>query len=309
MSPFEKGLVISWFLGGCVQVITKTETEILSLIKKGYTTPKQIATSRGTTTQAVYNILKSLYKKGYLIKGRLTPKKNLCTPNSLKHKIRLHAQQFNIKLIYQDYKYFRILKKSNILTIDDNTIRLHKKSINVYSHTFFMADTVEKAIEQSLEYWQKFFIRLENDLKVIIVKSRYQNIKLVKAHYSEMDNEFAKEKRLSGEKFQIRCKDSGKLWLIIDNSFNLDELEFIHPETGEQDATKLKGFIDDIRDNEITTVTDLKNIMGSMAKTTLNNSKQIESILILLKGSLEKIIPTEPDNINKLDDSPADYIG
>ena len=131
-----------------------------------------------------------------------------------------------------------------------------------------------------------------------------------------MNNEIAKEHNLKGESIKIRCKDTGKLWFIIDNSYNLNEAEFIHPETAEADTTKFKTFFDDIRFNELVTMTEYKQSLFTISKVVETNTKHIGNIaedmgaiLSMVKAVLHKLNPEESENINSPDDSPADYIG
>ena len=236
--------------GKGIAKITPTEKEILCLLTKDFLTPKQIQIRRQCSKQAVNKHIRNLIKKGaYNIGCRLVDDSIPTTKRSYVNAIRLHAQEFNIKILFKDQRYHKTLEKCNTIEIDGNTVRLSKESIEVYSGQSFFSDDVQKATVKSFKYWQRCFARLEHDLKVIIVKPRSQNIKLVNQHYAEINNELAKESERKGYKIRVYTTDDGKLWFSIDNSFNLQEAETQHPGTAERDMGEVvKHFFNDMRD-------------------------------------------------------------
>jgi len=245
-------------------ILSKEQQEILLMITEDFLTPKQISIRRETNISAVYKTIKKLKEKGVLRWGgrkgvenfRTTPHPHLKQPKhsdkskSFDRYIRLHAQEFNIEILYktEQYEYFR--QKSNIITIDNNTIRLYKTSIEVYSGKDFNAEDEVRATALSMQYWTKFFFKLEDYLKIILIKPRSNNIKIVNNHYAEVNNEIAKEYNRKKIKLHIYTKDDGKLWFTIDNSFNLNEAETQHPETAKNDMGKVKDFFNDIREKK-----------------------------------------------------------
>lgn len=166
-------------------------------------------------------------------------------------RIRLHAQEWNINLLYKGPAYKNLKEKGNTLFIDGNTIRLYNDSIEVYSGQSFTGEDAQKATAESFKYWSRFFVRLEHDLKVVILKPRKANFRLVNSHYAEMDNELAKECDVSGDKIRVQTTDDGKLWGLLDNSFNLHECETVHPETSKNDMQAVVApFFNDLRDKQ-----------------------------------------------------------
>jgi len=65
-----------------------------------------------------------------------------------------------------------------------------------------------------------------------LVNGRYR-FKVTRQHHAKMNDILAKQYRKNGQKLQIR-NDKG-VWLICDYSFNIDELEAIHPKTSHED--------------------------------------------------------------------------
>lgn len=237
--------------------LSPQQKEILNLLTEEYLVPKKIAVIRGTTKDAVYKTINKLKKKGYISGDSYRGYKKLkpvhgMIENMIEHKkgiIRLHGQEWNIKIIAKSQAYERARKLGNHTIIDDNTVRLYTDSIEVYSEKDFLGETAHKATSRSLVYWNRFFNKLEDIYKILIVKPRKHNIKLVNAHYAEEGNELAEECIINHERVKIYTKDDGKLWFLLDDSFNLKESETVHPETSKQDMEDvLNPFFNDLRE-------------------------------------------------------------
>src|SRR3990167_5659123 len=97
-------------LGGVIQTLTQKEQEILFMLTDEFLTPRKIAIRRKTSHQSIYKTIKNLKKKGAFDIGFNRVAKNLSTlqpsdtTSKLKnqHQIRLHAQEFNINILYKD---------------------------------------------------------------------------------------------------------------------------------------------------------------------------------------------------------------
>ena len=71
-------------------------------------------------------------------------------------------------------------------------------------------------------------------------------IKPSRHHYSLINNELAK--KLNQDKVKLEIRDEkNKIWMLIDNSFNLNECEYIDPKKNIVDATGFKRFFNEIR--------------------------------------------------------------
>jgi predicted DNA-binding protein (UPF0251 family) len=82
--------------------LTKAEQEVLNLLTVEFLTTKQITLRRGCTRQAVNKIIKNLKKKGAYNLGlqKVDESQGSCQPSN---QIRLHGQEFNIKILWQDF--------------------------------------------------------------------------------------------------------------------------------------------------------------------------------------------------------------
>ncbi len=284
--------------------LTPSENDILHLLSEEYLTPKQIVLRRGCSKQYVYKVIRSLKKK-----GELTPnfKKVYKVQSSSKPKapIRLHGEEFNIKIIWQDHKYQDMLSRCNLLYLDSNTIRLYKNSIEIYSGNSFTGKTAKECQTKSMSYWNKFFHRLENDLKVILVKPRKQNIKLVNSHYAYMDSEICKNTLENDDKnIQIRTTDDGKVWMITDQSLQGFEDETIHSKTSYEDRNKVDKYFNDLRDNNPPTNSEIYQILTQSLLQSKKAFEMIQDLVTtqkLLQENMQQMIKLTNIRIERLE--------
>lgn len=235
-------------LGGQQRKITKKEEEVLNLLTKEFLTVKQASIRRGKSLTSTYKIIKKLKEKGYLTNNYQKVEKSRGTFKPLLNGIRLHALEFNVKILFKNAKYSKI--DNRLLNFDGNTVKLYRDSLEVYINRSFFGESVEKVTALGFDYANVFFHRLEDYLKVILIKPRALNVSLVKAEYSEVNNELAKDVIVKGEKLKVYSRDDGKLWFLIDNSFNLFEAETVHPETSKRDMGLIvQPFFNDLRDH------------------------------------------------------------
>jgi len=251
--------------------ISKIEKEILDLITIEFLTVKQIALRRDTSLNAVYKIIKKLKQKGVYDAGFNRVEKVESTKSLNPLFQRLHGQEFNIKIIKKSDKYFHAKQRGNTQFIDGNTLRLFNDSIEIYSGQSFFEKDEQRATATSLAYWQRFMARLEHEFDIILIKPRVQNINLVNQHYGEIDSEMAKDSLNRKEKIKIQTEDDGKIWFLIDNSWNLKEMETIHPETAKQDMTKVQKQVNDWRLNNPPTNSELSTNLNNLIKVATDD--------------------------------------
>lgn len=253
--------------------LTKAEGEVLNLITEEKLNIKQIQIRRGNCSrQAVYKIVRSLKKKGTMNLGLQKTERTLSSCQSeeeIVNQVRLHGQEFNIKIIRQDQNYQKLLKKSNIFYLEGHTIKLYKDSIEIYSGegaSFYGADEQE-ADGIASEYWQKFFIRLENELKVILIKERSRNIKEVNHHYARGKSEICENTlKKEGKHIRVFCPIDGKLAFITDESFGDREDETVHHVTAKYDRGVIDKHINDWRLNNPPTLSEVMVLMKEHAE-------------------------------------------
>lgn len=268
-----------------IKALTQAEQEVLKLITEEFLTPKQIQLRRQCSRQAFYKILKSLKNKGAINTGLQKVDKSEALVNHVNQQlVRLHGQEFNIRIIYQDQNYQRALDKSNIIYIDGHTIKLYRSSLEIYAGEgiSFYGDDAQEAFSKSLIYWKKFITRLENDLKLILVKPKSRNIRVVNQHFARGQSEVYVNATNHREKIKIFAKEDGKLAFITDDSFGFMEDETVHPKTGKPDREEIDKQINDWRLYHPPTNSQL-------AAHILSNSQNLESYAVHLKAHVQSV--------------------
>jgi hypothetical protein len=198
----------------------------------------------------------------------------------VRHK-RLHGQQFNIKILYNSPYYQKLKLRSDFQDFQDFRIKLFKNSINLYVIRDFTAKTGMDAHNDSLEFLNKTLKFLERRYHIMLLKKGYQNIKEVKSHYAEIGNELAHKANKNHDHIQLRGAD-GKVWLQTDASFNLDELEAIHPETGQHD-------IDHVVSPLMARLRHDPYFFEKLLEIQLKTQEQLLSVTTIIKQAAESI--------------------
>jgi len=291
-------------LGKCLAKLTKTERIVFKYLTEDFLTAKKIALARGTTARAVYKVITSLKKKGVL--GKAYKKVHFLESTNAPYgnKYRLHGVEFNVRLLGSSDLYDKIKSNANHVFVDDNTIRLYDGYIEIYVSKSFFGDSVQSATAKSNKYINRLFLKIENDFKVLLVKDRSHNVKLVNAHYSEINNGLAKDCNVKKERIKV-YSDRGKLWFLIDNSFNLNEAETIDPLRSKHDMEKVVGrFFNDLRDNEPVTMGEIKKVIYSLVVENKETAAGLNSIVQLFRSQFNV-----QDNKEEIKRTPPKYIG
>lgn len=292
---------------GNISKITNAEREVLDLLTNELLTIKKIAIRRQTSIRNIQKIARKLREKGFLKKGshevRLLNGYNEPSGEG----IRINGEQWNIKILDQSEKY---KSKVGLSIIEDgNTIRCHREVIDIYSTKSFFGSDTWAATAKSIDYWNTFFVRLENELKVILVKPRVQNIERVKAEYAHIRNGLAIKCEREGDKIKIRTREDGKVWFLIDNSFNLKEAEAVHPQTAEKDMGSIvEPFFNDLRDNRPILPSEAWKLNAETMKMIHELAYNQKFVMEIMKSQMHHPIE-EQKPIPKEQKSMTDYIG
>jgi DNA-binding MarR family transcriptional regulator len=273
--------------------------DILHALTIDFLTPKEIASRRKCTLQAVYKVMKKLKQKGLYDSAFNHYGSTHLSIQPLAHQIRLHGQEWNIKLISKSEKYSQSKKRANTVIIDGNTIRLYNDSLEIYSGQSFFEKDENRAFAASLAYWQAFLARLEHEFGAVLIKPRSQNISLVNQHFGETNSEMAKDAIERKQKFRIETDDDGKIWFSLDDSFNFKEMETLHPETSKPDMTKVRKQVNDWRNNDPPTNSELsininrltENVQGLVQTQTMfdANIKTHFDVLNSIKEAIQEL--------------------
>jgi DNA-binding CsgD family transcriptional regulator len=295
--------------------LTRVEKEILVFLQDDFLTPLQIALRRGCSVSAVHKIIRSIRCKGYVgnMVHRVQNSDPTCEPYIKEGvgSVRLHGQHFVLQLIESpSLRYVEARAKRNIEYVNGHTVKLHRRAVEVIagSGVSFFGEDAASVTAQSMVYWTTFFQRLESNLGVLLVKFRAQNVRQVSAHYALIRNGLARDCRLRGDKIRVYAREDGKLWFTIDNSFNLDEAETLHPDTGELDMQQaVQPFFNDLRERaghsgEIVTLSEIMLVLKEQARVNGETAAGLNAVVQLLRPSSFELErpprgPSRPDYV------------
>lgn len=297
-------------------IISEHQNEVLWLVTEEHLTEKEIAQRYKISTRAIRKTIKKLKDKGLISLSKQgvggsyhflkQTKKGLQSSGNL---IRLHDEQFKIKIKTPENRI-----KTRI-EIENNKCLLWKNSIDIYSNQSFYGKDEDEAERKSIDYWDRIFNILENDLNILFLKDRKQNIKRVRAHYSETDNEMAKEaNKEPKQKITLKAEEDGKEWLKVDNSLNLNEIETVHPKTAKEDMkevirplfTELRANPYFLRDFRVA-MTDVKDSIVLMAKLQTQGAELMKETAAATLNIVRLITPVKEEIIE--DKKKPEYIG
>jgi hypothetical protein len=269
------------------------QREVLDLLLLG-TSPNKIAIRRGTSVQAVYKTINQLIEKKVLLpnwkKGlKKTYARALTKSKNLKTFYRLHGVEFHIKPLFFSKLYDKERLKNTKFTFYNWTIRLYKESIEVYSGISqdWRAGSISRVTKLMEQDFNRIIQRLENRLKIIIVKNQKLNIREVNHHYSHVNNGIARNVDKEEKKLTIYGKD-GKARFKIDTSHNLIELEGIHPDTAKKDMELVcEKHLNDWADNDPPTISEVMKAVYELAKHSKETAAGLNAVTTILKMQMQ----------------------
>jgi len=293
-----------------------------SLISKKFNIPKQTLDYRLSSLKQ-RNLIKKVgygtyeiiaeYSKRSPKKPRKSTRVANVTPLHLKSKIgtsfkpdsvRGHAFQFKLQLPKNlrnwgkrelilekqgiPFKHISLFGGAQSLNFKGNKIWLTNKSIIIYEKESFISELAKETKSQAINHFLKIINRLERHLRANFSTYGKYRFKVTRQHYSLIRNALAKQYNASGEKLNI-YNDKG-LWLLIDNSYNLDELETVHPKTGVPDNEKVQNFFNGIKGVEeytpqfvVTSIAQNSEKLGLLMKEQVVYAQNIKSHIEAIK--------------------------
>ena len=272
--------------------LTQKQEKVFRMLTEEFLTPKQIIQRLGDRHNGVYRIIRELKKKGFLDQNlrnvqRLQTRGGHPNQNvqNVQKTMRLHAERFSIQILEKGIFYEKFLKRQNKTIIDTNTIMMYKNNLVVYSNRDFWGDDVEEILSMSSKYWNNFITILENHFRITLRKQRKTIINHFGGHIAFPNNDIAK--RYNSEKVKLKILDEkdGKIRVLIDDSFNLNELEAVHKEHYSKDAKNIDKHIKSMLNPETPTNSE---IFREMRLYMLKNEKDKNEAIEMNKQNIER---------------------
>lgn len=126
-------------------------------------------------------------------------------------------------------------------------IWLTNKSIILYDKNSYFAKEAGVAKSRAIYNFIQKIKSLEQLLNAdFTIKAGTQyKFKVSRQHYALVKNALARQYNEANEKLEVYTEKG--LWFLIDNSFNLDEAETVHPETAMTDNKKVQDFFNSVK--------------------------------------------------------------
>lgn len=266
--------------------LTPREAEILTYLNEQGLTVAQVAARRGWSKRYVRQVRQRLQKKGVFRANVPPPLKNKGDPGT-SGTLRLHAQKFTIELIQPASSRYFERHQGRVFFLDGNNVQCFSKVVCIQANKEFQGKDEDEALARSMEYWARFFARLENDLGTPLMKDRKQNITMTYAEWATENSELARECEKRDRRLRIYAAD-GKLRFTTDWS-KTHEHEAHHHKTGRDDSVQGNRFVNDVLDHpEAPTFTELVKVTLLIAQHQKEAAAGMQAIINLLK-------PREPE--------------
>jgi len=281
----------------------------------------EIAKYRKVQRSSIYKVLSTLLRRGLIAKKQrgvysLTEEgiKGLHSFVAFRYKLRQHNLGIKIDVLesprnwelkrneMRQMPYFNktIKLKNNeqdILNFGRLSIRTTSKSIIIKMPTIY-AKNWEEAVVQAMGIFEETIPKLESAFKVGLVKDYKANIKIISQEYASIQDALAKLYHAEGNRLYL-TGDDGKIWLITDLSFSVDELELIHPNKATSDVDAIAPFLNDLRENP-TTISKVRDEMKEAQEIVIGHSKNINKHQMVLDKIYEQMLRLEK-RLNEMD--------
>lgn len=302
--------------------VSKTQAEIL----KGFAsnlTITQIAKWRKCSRQAVYKVISKLLELGLIEKigyaYGLTDKgiKGLHSFMGLSNQIRQHNLSFKIKVLdspknwdkkrsqLTSLPYFNkrvSLKNTDYEMLNFGRIKVKTTSQSVILHIpTIYANTPEESFVEAMDVLYGAIPKIEALFKIKLVKDLKANIVIISQEYARLQDQIAKIYKVEDNKLYV-TDEEGKIWLIADYSFAVNELETISPKRADEDMSIVHNFLNDLRKSP-TTFSEVKDVIVEIVKVQQNDRQTMIHLNENLKTHFEVL-----NKIGKAVDNLADEV-
>ena len=171
------------------------------------------------------------------------------------------------------------------IIVKDRKTWLLNRSIIIYDKASYFAEEALQAKTTALATHLAIIKHIERLLHTSFLIGSDYKFKVSRQHYSLIYNALAKQYNAAGEKLEIRT-DKGA-WFLIDNSYNMNEAETVHPTTAMSDNKKVQDFFNGVKTTAITPefiLQAMNGIQENQAAFAVNISSHIDAIRKLGSG-------------------------
>jgi DNA-binding Lrp family transcriptional regulator len=148
----------------------------------------------------------------------------------------------DLKIRFEDY-FVGGIKRGQRITAQNTKVALTDKSIIINFPESYIAETPTLARKDAVAKFLRVVKHLERIMRANFSQFGKYKFRVSRQHYALIKNSLARQ-YLDDEynKKKLHIYSGRGLWLLIDNSYNLEELEAVHKKTAVKDSTKVQNF-------------------------------------------------------------------
>ena len=304
--------------------LTPIQAEILYMLSKEGLNQEQIATRRGTSKQAISEIVKRLKQKGITknapcpyppqvsIKSRSAEGTDIQNPapNLDTKKWRFHALHFVITpyYFYPRYEKIRTEKGNWGISWREWTIKLNPGMVEVQlkPQEDFSDTDKWRAIEKAQHSLNRSLLELSERFGFEVWKEGKANIRLVNQHFAQSPSELGKA---SKGFIQVRGYDN-RVWFQVDKSKGWEH-EYIHADRALMDSEKIEPYLNDMLYSQPPTMSQLSKLLEGAVNIQSETNRMLHETASGLKIIVDLLRPRGEPMQQESRDLPGipDYIG
>ena len=156
----------------------------------------------------------------------------------------------------------------------DRKVWASSNSIIIYEIESFFGNNAVETRKLAFFKLRSLLIDLESKLGINLRKNESFIVKVSRQHYSLIKNCLAIQCNEEGKK--IKVSNENGLWFEIDNSFNLDEAENVHPKTALVDSLGIQKYFNEHKE------TKFEVTPKAILNYQLENTKQLNQLTNVL---------------------------
>lgn len=168
-----------------------------------------------------------------------------------------------------------LIGKAQEIVIRGRKVWLTNKSIIIFEKSSYVAKTAKASRQYAIYDLFELVRSLESTLGASFRINKKYRFKVSRQHYALVKNALAEQYNRDGKKLQI-YSDEG-LWFLIDNSYNLNEAETVHPKTAVDDNKKVQNFFNGLKTTENYTPQIMMQAVTQNAENLYNYSAHLKS--------------------------------
>ncbi len=172
------------------------------------------------------------------------------------------------------FKHLKIGGEGQRILVKDRKVWLLNKAIIIYDTASYFAEAALDAKSKAIATHLSIIKHIERLLHTSFLVGSDYKFKVSSQHYALIYNALAKQYNEAGEKLEIRTAKGA--WLLIDDSYNMQELETIHPTTAMTDNKKVLSFFNSLKDHPLTTDFIFEAMGGiQQSQQAITNNQQL----------------------------------